>query len=258
MILLLITSMLALQSVAPSVPAAASAPDALEARYDRCIDLATANPPEGAIEGAQWRATGGGFYARQCLGIAYANQAKWQSAADEFEAAAQEAEVARHPRAAQFWAQAGNARLAAGDTAKARAALDAALAAGTLVGLQRGEAQFDRARVMVAAGELEGARADIDQALTLAGEDPLIWLASATLARRMDDLPRARKDIAEAFRRSSDDPSVYLEIGNIAAFGGDAEGAKSAWNDAVRVAPDSEAAASARSALKQFESTPTP
>ncbi len=252
MILLLIA-----QVVAPTPDAPAPA-DTVEARYERCVDLATGNPPEGVTEGTGWRANGGGFFARQCIGIAYANQAKWVPAAEEFEAAAQEAEVARSPKAAQFWAQAGNARLAAGDVLKARAALDAALAAGTLTGLERGEAQFDRARAMVAAGDLEGARADIDQALTLAEDDPLIWLASATLARRMDDLPRARKDIAEAFRRSSDDPSVFLEIGNIAAIGGDADGAKSAWNDAVRVAPSSEAAANARQALQQFTDPPTP
>ncbi len=252
MILLLIA-----QTIAPT-PAAPPPADTTEARYERCIDLATGNPPEGVIEGAGWRANGGGFFARQCIGIAYANQAKWVPAAEEFEAAAQEAEVARSPKAAQFWAQAGNARLAAADIPRARAALDAALAAGTLTGLERGEAQFDRARAMVATGDLEGARADIDQALTLAGEDPLIWLASATLARRMDDLPRARKDIAEAFRRSSDDPSIFLEIGNIAALGGDADGAKSAWNDAVRIAPSSEAAANARQALQQFTDPPTP
>lgn len=250
--------MLIAQAVTPLPAPLPPAADSMETRYDRCVDLATVNPPEGVVEGTQWRASGGGFFARQCIGIAYANQAKWAPAAEEFEAAAQEAEVARNNKAAQFWAQAGNARLAAGDVAKARAALDAALAAGTLVGLERGEAQFDRARAMVAAGELEGARNDIDQALTSAGEDPLIWLASATLARRMDDLPRARKDIAEAFRRSSDDPSVYLEIGNIAALGGDADGAKSAWNDAVRVAPSSEAAANARNALKQFADPPQP
>lgn len=252
MLLLLIA-----QVIAPT-PAAPALADTVEARYERCVDLATGNPPEGVIEGTGWRASGGGFFARQCIGIAYANQAKWVPAAEEFEAAAQEAEVARHPKAAQFWAQAGNARLAAADVLKARAALDAALAAGTLTGLERGEAQFDRARAMVAAGDLEGARADIDQALTLAKDDPLIWLASATLARRMDDLPRARKDIAEAFRRSSDDPSVYLEIGNIAALGGDADGARSAWNDAVRIAPSSEAAANARQALQQFTQQPKP
>lgn len=249
----MILLMLLAQNVTPPP---ATTPPSQAARYDLCVDLATGNPPEGVVEGTQWHNAGGGFFARQCLGIAYANQQKWIPAAEEFEAAAQEAEVARHPRAAQFWVQAGNARAAAADFPRARAAFDAALAAGILTGLQRGEAQFDRARVMVASGDLDSARSDIDDALKLAADDPLIWLASATLARRMDDLPRARKDIVEAFSRSSDDPSVYLEIGNIAALAGDANGAKSAWNDAVRIDPASSAAAEAIKALKQFEAAP--
>jgi len=234
------------------------APTTIEARYNACVDLATSDPAQGVIDATAWRGGGGGVYARQCLGIAYANLERWTPAAQEFEAAAQSAEVERNPRAANYWAQAGNAWLGASEPAKARAAIDAALASGTLTGLQRGEAQFDRARAFVATGDLESARADIDQALTLASDDPLIWLASATLARRMDDLPRARKDAAEAYKRSSDDPSVYLEIGNIAAFGGDEAGARSAWNDAIRVAPGSPAATSARDALKQFETPAKP
>ncbi len=243
-----------------SPPAAKPAVDAgqvaVEARYDVCADLATNDPDRGVINATQWLGKGGGFMARQCLGLAYANLARWTPAADEFEGAAQEAEVAHSDRAAEYWAQAGNARLAAGQAEKARADLDAALASGTLTGLQRGEAQFDRARAMVALNDLESARSDIDRALELAADDPLIWLASATLARRMDDLPRAHIDIAEAYRRSPDDPSVNLEIGNIAAFGGDEIGARSAWSDAIRLAPDSPAAASAREALKQFDTPP--
>ncbi|OYY68337.1 MAG: hypothetical protein B7Y47_14000 [Sphingomonas sp. 28-63-12] len=238
----------------PALPSAAI--ETVEAHYDRCVDLATADPARGVIEATAWHSNGGGFISRQCLGIAHANQQDWSAAAQQFTMAAQEAEVAHDARAAHYWAQAGNAWIAAGEPAKARAALDAALAAGTLEGLQRGEAQFDRGRALVATGDLESARADVDRALELAGGDPLIWLASAALARRMDDLPRARKDIAQAFRLSSDDPSVYLEIGNIAAFGGDEAGAKSAWSDAIRVAPSSPAAASARKALQQFETDP--
>lgn len=243
---------------APIGPPASAAPMSTETRFDACVDLATSDPVVGERAATAWRVGGGGFFARQCLGIAYANQKRWAPAADEFTAAAQEAEAAHDDRAAQYWAQAGNAWLAAGDALKSRAALDAALAAGTLTGLQRGEAQFDRARALVAAGDLESARADIDRAIELAPADPLIWLASATLARRMDDLPRARKDIAEAFARSADDASVNLEIGNIAALSGDEIGARSAWNDAIRLAPASDTAARARAALKQFETPPNP
>lgn len=221
-------------------------------RLERCVDLAAGDPPAALAEAAEWRSAGGGFLARQCLGMAYAAQQNWVAAASEFDAAARAAEAARDSRAANYWAQAGNAWLAAADPAKAQAALDAALAAGTLTGLQLGEAHLDRARALVAGGAAQGARADLDQAIRHAPEDPLVWLLSATLARRAGDLPRARKDIAAALDRSGDDASVQLEAGNIAALQRDESGAKTAWNRAVLLAPDSDAGRQARAALAQF------
>lgn len=237
---------------APATPSAGSPSPSPAQTYERCIDLATGDPAQGEGFAEKWRVAGGGFLARQCLGMAYANQERWVPAANQFEAAANQAETARDARAARYWAQTGNAWLAAGQPAQARAALDAALAAGTLTGQELGEAQFDRARALVALNQPGAARIDMDAALRFADKDPLVWLASAALARRMGDLPAARHDIAQAYDRAPDDPSIYLEIGNIAAASGDAPGARAAWNDAVRVAPDSPAAAKARDALQQF------
>lgn len=227
-------------------------------RYAHCMDLATKDPAAGIEEGSRWRLSGGGVLARQCLGVSYANANQLNAAATEFEAAARAAELAKDSRAAAYWAQAGNAWLAAQDATKARAALDAALAAGSLTGLELGEVYLDHARAQVASKELEAARGDLDLAMETASADPLAWLLSATLARRMDDLPRARKDIAEALRRSGDDASVQLEAGNIAALDGDEAGAKTAWKRAVAIAPDAPAGRSARTALAQFTAPPTP
>ena len=184
-------------------------------RYEHCLDTVTTDAAKAVDEASAWRIAGGDFLARQCLGMAYAKLGQWKLAADEFAAAARAAEVAKDLNAANYWAQSGNAWLAAGEPSKARAAIDAALSSGTLAGLDLGEARLDRARALVAAGDLEGGRDDIDRALVLAKDDPLAWLLSATLARRMDDLPRAKTDIAEALRRSPDDASVQLEAGNI-------------------------------------------
>ncbi len=224
-------------------------------RFARCMDLATSDPAAGQQEAVRWRTEGGGVLARQCLGVAYANDGKWAAAAGAFEDAAHEAETAKNARAANYWAQAGNAWLAAGDAVKARAAIDAALAANTLEGLELGEANLDRARASVAAGDLEGARSDIDRALNSADKDPLAWLLSATLARRMNDLPRAAKDIAEALRRSPDDAAVQLEAGNIAAASGKEADARTAWARVIELAPGSPAAGNARVALEQFGAT---
>lgn len=191
-----------------------------------------------------------------CRALAQAQQGRYADAAQSFAAAARAAEGGHDDQAAGYWAQSGNAWLAVGEPAKARAALDAALAAGTLTDLQRGEAYLDRARALVAAGDLPAARRDLDEAVVAAGDDPLAWLLSATLARRMNDLPRAKLDIAQAVRRSPDDASVQLEAGNIAALSGDADRAKAAWAEAVRVTPDAPAGRSAAAALSQFPATP--
>ena len=227
-------------------------PPAPTDRYAHCMDLAANTPAAGIEEASHWRLAGGGVSARQCAGVAYANAGQLTAAATEFEAAARAAEITKDKRSAGYWAQAGNAWLAAKDAPKARAALDAALAAGTLTGLDLGETYLDHARAQVASGELEGARGDLDQAMATASTDPLAWLLSATLARRMDDLARAKKDIDEAMRRSGDDASVQLEAGNIAALSGDEAGAKTAWKRAAAIAPDAPAGRSARAALAQF------
>lgn len=234
-------------------PAAKLAPaDPVRARYEHCIDSATSNPLTAQGEAASWQMEGGGFLAAQCLGMAYANQQRWDAAAGAFDAAARAAERAHDARSANYWQQAGNAWLAAGDSAKALAAMNAALATGTLTGLPRGEAYLDRARAGVAAGDLAGGRSDLDHALADAPADPLAWLLSATLARRSGDLPRAHSDIAQALELGGDDSAVQLEAGNIAAASGDANAARAAWQQAARLHPDTPAAKSAALALAQF------
>jgi len=229
----------------------------LDARYKACLDLATGNPQAAESEAERFRAAGGGYRARQCLALAYAQQERWRDAAGAFEAAAREADAAKDPLGARYWAQAGNAWLAAGDPVKAYAALNAALASPVLTGQDKGEALLDRARALVAAGQTTAARTDLDAALDDAPKDPLAWLLSATLARRMKDLPRAQGDIARALTLAADDPSVQLEAGNIAALAGDADAAKAAWERAVKLAPASPAGQQARAALGQFD-TPLP
>lgn len=221
-------------------------------RYQSCVALARSKPAEGVAEANRWRQSGGGFLAQQCLGIALAGRGQWVDAAQAFEQAASEGSSANADQVANFWAQAGNAWAAGGDFARANAAFDKALAAGTLRGLDLGELYLDRARVHVAQGNKLEARSDLNLALRDAGDDPLAWLLSATLARQMGDLDTAKRHIAEAMRRAPDDASVQLEAGNIAALNDDEKGAREAWTAAMNLAPGTEVGISARAALKQF------
>lgn len=224
-------------------------------RFTECMDLATSDPAKGVSNASAWSAESGGALARQCLGVAYANQGRYAAAADAFEQAAQQAELDKSNKVADYWVQAGNAWLADGNASKARASFNAAIATASLTGLALGEAHLDRARAMVALGDLESARADIDRALIDAASDPLAWLLSAKLARDGRDLRRAAKDISEALRLAPDDSVVQLEAGNIAALTGDEANARTHWNRVIELSPGSSIATSARNALAQFGAT---
>jgi tetratricopeptide (TPR) repeat protein len=221
-------------------------------RYANCVEEAQKNSAAAIATATGWRVAGGGFLARQCLGIAYANLQRWDAAAEAFEDAAREAANAKDVRADDYWAQAGNAWLAAGQPAKARTALDAALEPNRLTGLKLGETLLDKARAMVALGDTENARVALDKALAAVPQDGLAWLLSATLARKTGDLRRAQQDIDVALRLAGGDPQVQLEAGNIAAAKGDGGGAQQAWQRVVELAPGTPLAESARKALGQF------
>ena len=236
-----------------AAPTKAGPVDADAARYQHCLVLTRTDPAAARAEAERWRGAGGGFHAIECTGLAFATDAAWAKAAAAFEETAHAAVIAHAPHVAGYWAEAGNAWLAAGEPVKARGAIDRAIAVGTLAGLPLGEAQLDHARASVALGDLPEARADIDGALQNAAPDPLAWLLSATLARRMGDLPRAHKDIAQALKLSADDASVQLEAGNLAALAGDEQNARASWTQAVRLSPDSAAGKSASGALAQFD-----
>lgn len=236
--------------------AAAQPPSPAEVRFAACVKLSETDPAAALDEAGAWQVQGGGIPARQCLGLAYASQKRWLPAAVAFEQAAEEAEKQHDGRAARLWVQAGNAALAASEPGKARGYLDAAIAANTLSGAEAGEAFLDRARTRVALKDNDGAKADLDSALKLVPEDPLAWLLSATLARRMGDLPRARLHIAEAAKRAPDESSVALEAGNIAIMSGANDAARTAWEAAVKAGPDSPAGKAAAEALEQLSSPP--
>lgn len=229
------------------------------ARLQQCLDTAMADPADGVKRANEWAVAGGSFSALQCRGFAHARAEQWDLAMTAFDTGATEAlKSGRNADAARLWAQAGNAALAGGQAASALSYLDSALATGMADTLARGEAFLDRARANVALGKAERARTDMDQALILAAADPLTWLLSATLARRMNDLARAAKDIAQAATLSPDDASVALEQGNIAVLSGDDAGARAAWTRAVKLGPGTPQADAAKASIAQLDGAPSP
>lgn len=228
-------------------------PEKFARPFQACLDQAIESLDQAVAFAQKWRMEGGSFYARHCMGFAYARAERWAPAMVAFEQAADEAERSGDmAQSARLWAQAGNAALASGDAAKARASFDAALARGLPDGLEKGETHLDRARALVALGEAKAARDSIDIALVQAPQDPLAWLLSATLARRSGEMKLAQAHIARAVQLSPDDASVALEEGNIAILTDHADVARSAWQRAVKLAPEAPAGKAAADNLTRM------
>lgn len=232
-------------------------PDKYAAKFQACLDQAIEAPDKGIAFAQQWRIEGGSFYARNCMGFAYARAERWGPAIVAFEQGADEAERnGEMVQSGRLWAQAGNAALAGGDAAKARDDFDAALARGLPDGVEKGEVHLDRARALVALNDVNGARDSLDVALAQVPQDPLAWLLSATLARRSGEMKLAQAHIARAVQLSPDDASAALEEGNIAVLSGHADMARSAWQRAVKLAPDSPAGKAAGDNLSRLPPSP--
>lgn len=230
---------------APSTPSA----DPATARYRACTEQVRDNAEAASRTASDWSNQGGGLEALACLGLALVELERWPDAARAFEQAAREADHAQDPRRADLRVQAGNAWLAAGDTARALAAFDAALAAPGLTDELRGEVHLDRARARVAANDSAAARAEIDRALQLVPADPFAWYLSAALAQRESDLARAAADIARARSLAPDNPDVLLLAGTLAGLAGNMEEAERLYRRVAEQAPESEAGRQARESL---------
>lgn len=235
-----------LLALAAATPHAAMSDEAL---YRDCVAVVKQDPNRAVTIAGDWRMSGGGVYARQCLGLAYTKLERWEPAATAFEQAAREAERAQDPRRADFWVQSGNSWLAAGDGVKARAAFDAALATTSLAPELRGEVHLDRARADVLLKDDAAARVDLDRGLQLVPADPFGWYLSAALALRQEQVPRAQTDIAKAVQLAPDDADVLLLAGNVAGTAGDVEAARNFYSKAILAAPDSPTAKAAQAAL---------
>jgi tetratricopeptide (TPR) repeat protein len=233
--------------------AAAAAPagpvDTPKNRFRTCLALTRTAPARAVGQAQEWLGSGGGIDAAQCLGLAWSAQEKWPEAAAAFEAAAKDAESRQDRRRGDLLVEAGNAWLAAGDSAKAGKAFEAALATKLLAPQLEGEVHLDLARAAVSRGDLAAARLHADKGLALVPGDAFAWYVSAALARRENDLPRAREHIAKAAGLAPDDAAILLEAGNIAGVSGEKDAALGLYARAARVGPDTDAGKAAKAAL---------
>ncbi len=218
-----------------------------------CAALVSADPASAIVNASEWQRANGGHRADACLASAYAAQGKFAEASAQFKAAAQTAASAGDRLAASYWAQAGNAAIAASQPNEAILFLKEALNYASLSKGERANILIDRARAHVAANQPDSAKTDLTEVRRIAPDNAAGWLLSATLARRMNALSDAQNFIITAASLSPSDASVALEAGNIAVTAGAYTVAKQQWQQVVRIAPDSAQAKAAQGLLTQLE-----
>ena len=247
---------LLLQATAPA--AAQPLPTLNEVQFTECLTLARTDAASAVMDASLWSQQGGDYLAKACHGFALASDFRFAEAMPVLTEAAQGAEAKADPRAARFWAQAGNAAIADNKPAEALAALDKALASPAPANAERADIEVDRARALVALDRADDAVKALVSARQLGPENGTAWLLSATLARRMNKLPDALGYIQTAASILPRDPSVALEAGNIAIAAGDQAVARKQWEQTIAIAPTSRQANSAQAQLAALDATPAP
>lgn len=243
--------------------AAAPAPQhtVSEDRLTVCLDHARKDPANAIVEASNWAAQVAGpdsSYPQQCLGLAYTMLLRWDAAEHAFLTAREAAGSSDHFRRAQLATMAGNAALAEERAADALVSLDLAAsdAAAAADNALRSMVEVDRARAQVMQGDQAAAEATLASARTLDPQSPFAWLLSATLARRLGKLADAQGYIETAAALSPEYPEIGLEAGVIAMLAGRREAAETSWRSVIALAPDSDAATSARAYLAQAAELP--
>ena len=242
----------------PTLPPTASTQ---ESRLQLCLADAASSPDQAADAAEEWLGKAQGAeraQARECLGVAQGRLDRWDDARTSFLAARDLVDPVDRALRARLGAMAGNAALAAGDAAGALAALDPARAEALAAkddALTAGIA-IDRARALVSLKREPEAATALAEARASAPGNAQAWLLSATLSRRQGKLADAQAQIQRAAELLPVDPEIGLEAGLIAVLSGRDEAARKSWQSVIAAAPQSDAAATARTYLGQLGPAP--
>ena len=217
-------------------------------QYKHCIALARNSPAEGWQEALAWASLGGGEPAHHCAAVAMIGMRQFDEAAIRLENLARDSEAAARIRAGML-AQAGQAWLLAKQPDRAYAAQTKALelvpgAPDLLV---------DRAQSQAEEKNFAGALEDLNEALAAAPDRVDALTFRATAKRHLDDLEGARADVKAALSIDDHYQDAWLEDGILKRLADDAAGARASWEKLLALAPQSDAAETARRDLELLD-----
>ncbi len=222
-------------------------------QYQHCIAVARANPDEGWHEGLAWASLGGGEPAHHCQAVALIGKHQYDEAAVKLEGLAHDSHAEARIRAGML-AQAGQAWLLAHQPDRAFTDQSAALA------LVPGAPDLlvDRAQSQAEQKDYEGALRDLDEALSAAPDRVDALTFRATAKRYLNDITGAKADILRALTLDDHYQDAWLEDGIEKRTEDDTEGARRSWTNVLSLAPQSDAAITARRDLEILDEDKPP
>jgi tetratricopeptide (TPR) repeat protein len=218
-------------------------------QYQHCISLARTQPEEGYQEGLAWASLGGGEAARHCQAVALIGKRDFETGASKLEELARSSHASEKVRAGMY-AQAGQAWLLAHQPERAFSAQTEALV--LVPGAP--DLLIDRAQSQAEQKDYQGALNDLNEALAAAPNRVDGLTFRATAKRYLEDLPGAKADIAEALKLDDHYQDAWLEDGIEKRLDDDREGARRSWDNVLSLAPQSDAAVTAKRDLELLDS----
>jgi tetratricopeptide (TPR) repeat protein len=239
----------------PAPKSDALKPEDAPANYGLCLDTARAYPQQGLDLARRWEGLGGGAPAKHCEGVALIGLMRNAEAGLVLETVAATGTMSADVRAGLF-AQAGQAWLAAGDTAKARAAQTAALALLPAGAVATVPILIDRAITAAQTKQYADAVADLTAALAIQPGSADALALRANALHELGRLDDAAKDAQAAVAADGSNLNALLERGIVARLQGRADAARRDWEKIVALAPQSDVATVARGHLERLEAGP--
>lgn len=217
----------------PFVLALLAAPAlAQEMRYDDCLALIETDPQAARAAAIDWFEATGRPAAAHCEAMALTRIGALGAAANRLQEAAAMSGLPAETRA-DLLTQAAALWRGMGRTAEALLAIDAAIAH------QAGARRYlERAGLLTEMGDLGGARAALDRALTLAPDDAGVLTASAADRLRTGDAAGARGEALSALALDTGHAGSWLVLGEAERALGRRDAARRAWLKAIELEPD--------------------
>lgn len=230
----------------PEPPRLADSPE-----YEACLGLLRGDPEGALARASEWEEKGGGDPARHCMALGLLALGEPERAAPRLERLAGSSQAGAPARAA-IYAQAAQAWMMAGDTARAYAATTLALS------LSPNDTALlvDRAIAAGAMGRYGEALQDLDHAIATDASRTEAWVFRAAALRHLDRAEDAMRDVQQALTLDPRHPEALLERGILRQLKGDTRGAKEDWERTIALAPDSAAADLAMQNLALNEAGP--